>query len=238
MSASAPAFSYSGSELDALAEAHNYYGWLIERFAPWLGANVIEVGAGIGTFSRQILGVAGVERLVAFEPALNTYPLLQRRFAGDARVTTLHAYLDPSLGLPPADSLVAVNVMEHIENHGQFLADAFASVSSRGSLLLFVPATPSIFGSLDVAFEHYRRYTKDSLRRCIEESGWKIGQLRYVNMPGVLAWFMAGRVLRSSSISARSTILYDRFVLPWTLWLEGLVEPPVGQSLLAIATKP
>lgn len=234
----APNFSYSGSELDALAEAKNYYGWLIGQFAPWLGSSVIEVGAGIGTFSAQILSVPSVKRFVALEPGLNTFPHLERRFASDPRVTTARVYLDARLKLEPADSLVAVNVMEHIEDHQGFVANAHASVVKGGALLLYVPATPSIFGTLDVAFEHFRRYTKSSLRACIEGAGWKIERLGYVNMPGVLAWFVAGRVLKKRGLSARDTIFYDRFIVPWVFRLESIAEPPVGQSLIAIARKP
>lgn len=233
----APKFSYSGSELDALAEAKNYYRWLTGQFAPWLGSSVIEVGAGIGTFSQQILGVPSVKRLVALEPARNTFPHLERRFADDPRVTTTRAYLEPTLKLEPADSLVAVNVMEHIEDHDSFVANAYASVVKGGALLLYVPATPSIFGTLDTAFGHFRRYTKRSLRACIERAGWTIEQLSYVNMPGVLAWFLAGRVLKKKAISTREAIFYDRLVVPWVFRLESIAEPPAGQSLIAIASK-
>src|SRR5262249_45597852 len=73
-------FSYSGTELKALAGAHNYYRWIFRRFAPYLGPRIVEVGAGVGTFSRLLLDESGPSRLVLVEPADNLAPLLRSRF--------------------------------------------------------------------------------------------------------------------------------------------------------------
>lgn len=233
-----PAFSYSGSEFDALAKARNYYSWLLKQFTPHLGETVIEVGSGIGTFAEYLLSVSSVRQLIAVEPATNTFPALRERFADDARVTTVRSYLSAGLSLPQADSLVAVNVMEHIENDAEFAAIAFASVNPGGALLLLVPALPAIFGSLDAKFEHFRRYTKRSVRQLLETEGWGLERLEYANFPGVLAWYVAGRLLRKTTISRAETEFYDRWVIPWAFRLESLVEPPMGQSLLVVARKP
>ena len=231
-------FTYSGSELDSLAEAKNYYAWVLRQFEPFLGKSVIEAGAGIGTFSNFILGAPGVEALIAIEPAQNTFPHLEKHFANDSRVRTLNGYLSEYTESVSADSLVTVNVLEHVPDDFQFLADAFASVRKGGHLLIFVPALPALFGSLDVAFEHHRRYTRATLRAVIEKAGWKPKRISYMNMPGIAAWFVAGRVLKKTSIAARDAKTYDRFVVPWLSKLESIIEAPIGSNLLAIATKP
>jgi Ribosomal RNA adenine dimethylase len=106
-------FAYEGTELSALAEAQNYYRWVINQFAPFLGKRVIEVGAGIGTFARSLLNDTPLSELVLVEPGDNLFPLLQRRFAGESRVKIVHGYFQ-RLAIPPAaDSIVLVNVLEH-----------------------------------------------------------------------------------------------------------------------------
>ena len=60
-------FNYSGTELDSLAEAKNYYGWVLKQFEPFLGETVIEAGAGIGTFSDFLLSSPKVKNLIAIE---------------------------------------------------------------------------------------------------------------------------------------------------------------------------
>lgn len=237
MSADA-SFNYSGQELDALAEARNYYAWVLRQFEPFIGPQMIEVGAGIGTFSEFILSVLRVEKLVAIEPAANTLPHLKKRFASNPRVEVRAGYLSDNLTGLRGDALVAVNVMEHVPDDDQFLRDAFTAIRPGGHLLLFVPALPAIFGTLDVAFEHHRRYTRTSLRAVIEGAGWKPVRVSYMNLPGIAAWFMAGRVLRKTSIATKDAKTYDRLVVPWLSRLESMVEPPIGSNLVAIARKP
>ncbi len=231
-------FNYSGTELDALAEAKNYYAWVLRQFEPYLGPDVIEVGAGIGTFSDFILGSSKVERLVAIEPALNTFPHLEARFAGNPRVSARRGYLSEHRETLAGNAIVAVNVMEHVPDDAQFLRDAYASVVSGGHLLLFVPALPALFGTLDVAFEHHRRYTRTSARKVIEDAGWQPIRIAYMNLPGIAAWFMAGTVLRKISIAARDAKTYDRFIVPMMSRIENMVEPPIGSNIVAIARKP
>jgi SAM-dependent methyltransferase len=231
-------FEYSGSELDSLAEAKNYYAWVMRQFEPYAGPKMIEIGAGIGTFSEFILGTRGVEHLTAIEPATNTLPHLQKRFENNSRVEVRSGYLSAHADSLHGDAIVAVNVMEHVPDDAQFCRDAFASVRSGGHLLLFVPALPAIFGTLDVAFEHHRRYTRATLRKVIEGAGWKPVRISYMNLPGIAAWFTAGRILRKTSIAARDAKAYDRLVVPWLSRLESIVEPPIGSNLIGIAAKP
>jgi SAM-dependent methyltransferase len=230
-------FAYEGTELSALAEAQNYYRWVINQFAPFLGKRVIEVGAGIGTFARSLLNDTPLSELVLVEPGDNLFPLLQWRFAGESRVKIVHGYFQ-RLAIPPAaDSIVLVNVLEHIAEDQALLHDAHAVLTPGGTLLLLVPALPGIYGSLDQAFGHYRRYTKPSLAGKLRAAGFGIIRLSYFNLLGIAGWFLAGRVLRRTTLKSQSVRLYDRCIIPWLSRLEGRWEPPIGQSLIAIARK-
>ena len=230
-------FNYSGSELDSLAEAKNYYGWVLKQFEPFLGPTVIEAGAGIGTFSDFIISVPKVQKLIAIEPAANTYPILEARFREKPKVETRRGYLSEHYKDLSADAVVAVNVLEHIEDHETFLREAHSAINPGGSLLLFVPALPAIFGTLDKAFEHYRRYTRRSLRDVIAKAGWSPRRVSYMNFPGIAAWFMAGRVMKKTSIAVNEAKTYDRLVVPILSRVETMIEPPIGSNLVAIATK-
>ena len=231
---------YPGQELDALAGAQNYYTWILGHFLPHLGRRVIEVGAGIGTFSQFLLSAgADLSELVLVEPADNLFPILARRFARDPRVRVVHGLLeDVADGCRgAADSIVLVNVLEHIDDDQRFLETVLRMLRPQGRLLLLVPACPALYGTLDGAFGHVRRYTKPALRDRLRAGGFEVIRLRYFNFPGVVTWFLAGRVLRWRTLGPAAVKLYDRLVVPWASRLEG-VEPPVGQSLVAIATKP
>jgi len=229
-------FAYSGTELDALAAAPNYYRFIARQFAPHTGTRAVEVGAGIGTFAEHLLRETGVRELVAVEPAVNNYPILRERLGGRPGVRTVQGYLEDCHDVGGMDSLVAVNVLEHTPDDVSFLRAARAVLRPEGKALIFVPAVQAIYGSLDEEFEHYRRYSKRTLRRALAAGGFRDVRLRYVNSLGIAAWFLAGRVFKWRTIDASRAAFYDRWVVPWLMPVEQIVHPPVGQSILAIAT--
>ena len=231
-------FSYSGTELDAVAEATNYYDWIVDSFASRIGQRCIEAGAGIGTVSELLLSRAAPRVLTLIEPAENNVPALRARFASDQRVKVYHGYLEDLAGSIESDSIIAVNVLEHVERDDEFLRAAYRILAPGGALLLLVPALPAIFGSLDRAFDHYRRYTRSRMRTSLLAAGFEIEKLHYLNFVGVAAWFVSGRVLHRTTLGRGQVRFYDRWIIPIVRRLESFVTPPVGQSVLAIARKP
>lgn len=230
-------FAYVSTELDALAEAKNYYRWVNRQFAPFIGKRIIEVGAGIGTFAQSLLDHATVSELILVEPSDNLFPILQRRFVQESRVKMIHGYFQRSAISARADSIVLVNVLEHIAEDQAFLDDAHAALTPGGTLLLLVPALPRIYGSLDQVFGHHRRYTKAVLARKLHVAGFGIIRLAYVNLLGIAGWFLTGRVLKRMTLQSRYVRWYDQWVIPWLSKLEERWEPPYGQSLIVIARK-
>jgi SAM-dependent methyltransferase len=231
-------FSYSGTELDAVAEATNYYGWIIDSFGRAIGEHIVEAGAGIGTVSDLVLRRASPREMLLIEPAGNNIPELHRRFDNDKRVRIHHGYLEDIADTVAADTVIAVNVMEHVERDAEFLRAALLTLASGGALLLLVPAMPAIYGSLDRAFDHYRRYTRSGLEQSLLAAGFEIETLHYLNIVGVVAWFAAGRVFHRTTLGRPQVRFYDRWVIPWLRRIESRIHAPVGQSLLAIARKP
>ncbi len=229
-------FLYSGKELEAMAEARNYCQWIMRYFDPYLGPRVVEIGAGAGTFSALLLESKRTESLVLFEAAHNLFPQLSQRFS-DQRVRVHCSTFDRELLSRPADSVVMVNVLEHVLDDTGLLSEVYESLRPDGSLLLFVPALEWNYGSLDKAFEHHRRYDKKGLKKKLQDARFRIEQVRYVNAMGIASWFVAGNVLRQTTLKPAQVRWYDHWIIPWSFWLEHLWEPPLGQSLLAIALK-
>ena len=221
-----------------MAQATNYYDWIVDSFAPHIGERCIEAGAGIGTVSNLVLRRASPRALTLIEPAANNVPALRERFAGDSRVKVYHGYLEDLAGSFESDSIIAVNVLEHVERDDEFLKASYSVLAPGGSLLLLVPALPAIFGSLDRAFDHFRRYTRSGLRASLLAAGFEIETLHYLNMVGVAAWFVSGRVLHRTTLGRGQVRFYDRWVIPLVRRLESLVPAPIGQSILAVARKP
>jgi len=231
-------FRYSGAEFEALSQANNYYRWIRSMFGSYLAGRIVEVGAGRGTFSERLLALAAIDELLLVEPDVQLYRELSARFADDARVRTLEGYFgDHDLG-GSVDAIVLVNVLEHIEDDAALARTAWQALRPGGAMLLFVPAGPSLFGSLDREFDHFRRYRRSGLVDLLESSGFEVATAHYCNAPGAVLWFLAGRVFRQRTIRIAQMKLYDRLAIPIVSRLETILRPPRGQSLMAIAVKP
>ena len=231
-------FSYPGTELEALFQSKNYYRWIMRHFSPYVGRHIAEVGAGVGTFSEALASRSSFSELYLFEPAANLVGALRKRFGARDRVTVIEGFFEDYDELGPVDSIITVNVLEHMEEDEAFMRRAMAKLVPGGYLLVFVPALPALFGSLDRAFEHYRRYTRRSLAKKLVGAGFRVEKLQYLNFPGIISWFIAGRVLRRRTLRPAQMWVYDRLVVSWVSKLEWLIPPPVGQNLVAVARKP
>ncbi len=232
------AVRYQGNELAAMTHAKNYYRSIFEQFRPFLGPRLIEVGAGIGTFSKVLLRMDGISELTLVEPSANLVSRLRRRFGVERRVRICERLEDLQRRAHHADACVAVNVLEHASDDRGMLTSIYQLLRSEGVCLLFVPALPWLFGSLDRVFGHQRRYTARSLRKVLASAGFRRIRIRYFNFPGIMTWFLVSRILRQRRLHAWSVRLYDRYVIPLIAPIERRWAPPIGQSLVAIAHKP
>lgn len=222
---------YTGTELEAMELARNYHRWILSFFRPHIRGTVVEIGAGIGTVS-ELLAECAPTQLRCYEPAKNLFPHLARRMAGFENVLVENSFYD---GAVRADAVVLINVLEHIEDDRAMLERIRGSLRENGRLLIFVPALPAIFGSLDEQFGHFRRFTRVQLANLVIACRYDIDLLRYANLPGIFAWYFAGKILRQRTISPRAAAMYDKCVVPIVRAIESRIAPPIGQSLILIA---
>jgi SAM-dependent methyltransferase len=213
-------------DLQAMAGAEAYNDWLIDRARPWLFGRVLDVGAGIGTHTSQLRDL--VDEVVAVEPDPLFAQMLRERVHG---VEVIEGDAMDVAG--SFDAIVCFNVLEHIEDDEATLRRLRALLAPDGMLLLLVPAHPTLFGPIDTAFGHYRRYAKRELRHKLLRSGLEPHVLRHVNPVGALGWLAQARIRKHSRMSYRGLDLYDRLVP--TLRLLDNVPLPLGLSLWAVA---
>jgi SAM-dependent methyltransferase len=225
-------------DLENLARATRLCDWMFDQFAEAIEGAVVEVGAGIGTFSERVLG-RSVDRLLLIEPAKACIEELERRFRGDHRVELAQEHLpgSPSLAASPRefDFALCQNVLEHIPDDAAALRSIATALRPRGRLGLLVPANPNLFGRLDRAYGHERRYTEQGVRSVLEGSGLHVERLYPFNLLGVPGWWLKNRV-GSPGVDPRSLRVYELLVRAWRP-LEDRRHPRSGLSLVAIARK-
>jgi SAM-dependent methyltransferase len=226
-------------ELSAMALARNYYDWLSRVFAPQMRGTIVEHGAGTGLLSERLRRQYRA-RLVLVEPDAALHPALAARFTDpDTEVFpgTIEE-LQQRRGTGQADAVISANVLEHVPDDAGCLRAISALLRPGGHLCLYVPARPELFGSLDVRFEHRRRYDRAELVAKIEAAGLAVEWAQYRNLLGALGWWVSGKIIRRTDLPPRQVRFYDSFVFPATSVIEARFPPPYGQNLLVLARKP
>jgi SAM-dependent methyltransferase len=228
---------YEGRDLEAMSFARNYHRWIVDEIAPYLGGTVAEVGAGSGNLSELLLGEK-IERLVAVEPSAEMYPLLARRLEGEARAEAHRGvFADVAPRLEGAlDSVVYVNVLEHVADDAGELALVRRALRPGGHVAVFVPALQWLYSDFDASIGHHRRYHRRPLRSLLESAGFRVARLHYFDAAGILPWLVFFRLLRRK-LAAGDVGAYDRVAVPLVRAVETRLRPPLGKNLLAIGRK-
>ena len=236
--------SYTLRDQDLMAQAKNYFAWQCRLVTRELGGRVVEIGCGIGNFTSRLLDR---EAVMALDIEPECVDRLRRRYAGHGN---LHAFtcdwnapgwdqeVLPRLSGFQADSCVCLNVLEHIEDDREALRRMAAILQPGGVIVLLVPAFPSLYGPIDKLLGHFRRYTRPSIRQVAAAAGLRIKTLHYVNAIGFFGWWANAHVFRRTVHSEGQIGFFDRYLVPFSSRLEGLVKPPFGQSLLVVLRKP
>ena len=231
-----PADQAGAETLETMALARRYNRWQYEMVAPYLGKRICELGSGIGNMSELILET-NPELLVVSDTEPFYLARLRERFRERPTVRVEHLELPDAsahgrLGGLGIDTVIALNVFEHIRDDLGALKTARDLIVGPGRVILLVPAVKSLYGSLDVELGHHRRYTAEAVRALFGNAGMRLEALRYFNLVGCLGWWFNARVVRSRRIPRSQLQFFDRLVP--LLRLESVLELPVGQSLIAV----
>ena len=228
---------YAADDLETMSEATRYQAHVFRLLRPHVGSRVLEVGCGIGTTSLRLAEMA--EQLVCIEPNLNCVSRARAALDGHPRITLRICHLEEcsrdELLEQRFDTIVCVNVLEHIEDDIRALR-LFRDLAapSGGRVLIFVPALQAAYGPLDAALGHYRRYSKRTLRRAFDAAGLDLVTLRYTNPIGLIGWLYNAHVSGTTEHTSGQIRLFERLVAPWALPLERVAPPPIGLSLFAV----
>jgi SAM-dependent methyltransferase len=226
-------------DLYNLANARRLCDFQFEQVPDEIGTRVLEVGAGIGTFSARLLE-AGAQELLLIEPEEACVGELEKRFAGDRRVKVAAEFLPdaPSLGGREGtfDFALSQNVFEHVEDDHAAVAAVAKVLRPGGRLMILVPAHPRLYGPLDKAYGHYRRYTRERLRSLVEGAGLEVERLYSFNALGILGWWAKSRT-GAQGIGSSPLKVYEAMLAAWRP-IERRFDLPVGLSLIVHARRP
>lgn len=223
--------------LDALAQTPRFNSWMADTIRPYVGEDVLEIGAGIGNLTqylsprrRSYLATdIDEEHLSRLAVRFQDRPNLDLRRCDLSNPEDFRA-LEGKL-----DTVVCLNVLEHVEDDNTGLANIAASLVPGGRAIVLVPQDQSIYGSLDRVLGHCRRYAEADLRAKMERAGLGVETVLYFNRITRPGWILNGRILGREDFGRFQLSIFDRLVWLWRRIDHVIPWPAV--SLIAIARK-
>jgi SAM-dependent methyltransferase len=232
-------FRYDGQELDLFAQAVNWKRYFAAQMRPFLGCRVLEVGAGLGATTR-ILCDGRQQSWTCLEPDAELAARLRDANPTAAQSATAFDVVVGSLDDIPArpsfDTILYVDVLEHIADDRAELANAARRLLPAGHLLVLSPAHPWLFSPFDEALGHFRRYRRSTLRSAAPPE-LRLVRLRYLDSVGMLASLANRLLLRASQPTAAQIRLWDGRLVPASRQLDRWLGYQVGKSILGVWQK-
>ncbi len=225
------------TRLKTLSRADRFNDEVWNRVQSFIGTDILEIGMGIGIFTEKLLGrgnVFGVDIVPEFVEEA------RRRLGAKPGLESL--VFDMGDGLPDSlrgrafDTIVCMNVLEHIEDDRGTLSRFLGLLKSGGKLVLVVPAYRWLYNPLDANDGHFRRYERADLNEKLKTAGFNVIHESRFNLFGIIGWFLNGTLLRRKDLPLGQMSLFNK-VAPVLFQFERLVGPPLGLSLLAIGAK-
>jgi SAM-dependent methyltransferase len=229
---------YTLEDQERMTRATNYFAWQHRLVLAQLGQRVIEIGCGIGNFTRLLLDR---EAVLAIDVEPGCTARLVERFPNRPNLRAITADFGSSdadmLRSFRADTSVCLNVLEHIGDDREALRLMADALVPGGVAILLVPAFPSLYGPIDHLLGHYRRYTRASIAELGESVGFSVRTAHYLNAIGFFGWWVNAHILKRRAQSAAQIEFFDRYIVPFSSRVEGWIHPPLGQSLFVVFEK-
>lgn len=223
--------------LRQMARAHRFNRWMADTIAPFAGHELLEIGAGIGNLTEFLC--PGRHRYVATDAGEEHLALLRARLKQTSNLeTAICEASDPrdfSAWRNIFDTVICLNVLEHIADDEAALANIRTALKPEGRAIILVPQGAGAFGSLDEVLLHQRRYSESELTRKMISSGFRVEKLIPFNRITYPAWILNSRILRRRTLSDVQLRGFDALVPVWRHIDDYLPVPPT--SLIAIGRR-
>jgi SAM-dependent methyltransferase len=219
--------------LKHLGKARAYNDWIMSQLLPYIGKTVLEVGCGNGNFTALIAQTAEYVQAVDIDPAL-----LVEAADRTSRLKNVEVMLAEPTTIDTGrqfDSIVLLDVLEHVEDDLGFLRHLRSQLYEGGAIIVKVPAIPGIYNKMDRAVGHFRRYNRAHLVNVMRSAGYRNVQIWGFNIIGVLGWWVTGSLLRRT-VPWRNKINLFNSLVPVFRKLESVMAPPIGLSLFTVGT--
>ncbi|HJT86825.1 MAG TPA: glycosyltransferase [Bryobacteraceae bacterium] len=226
-----------GQILDTLAHTPRFNSWMADVIQPLVGSRVLELGAGIGNLTRHFS--RGRLAYIATDIDPEHLARLRTRFQNRPTLQVKHCDLTCPEDFQPfmgqVDSVICLNVVEHVKDDGLALRNIWSALPPGGRAVILVPQGQRIYGTLDEVLGHYRRYSEEELRGKMQQAGFRVDKIIPFNRITRPAWYINGRLRKKRTFGRFQLWVFDRLVWFWRRVDRFLLWDSV--SLIAVGVK-
>jgi SAM-dependent methyltransferase len=229
---------YEGKELELFAAARNWKAYWSQKISPHLGPAVLEVGAGLGVNTPYLLRSDQTSWL-CLEPDADLASQIPTTLADHPVRGIVKTNVGTLRTLPSDqgfDTILYIDVLEHIEDDHAEMRAASSHLKPRGKIVVLSPAQPWLFTPFDHAIGHFRRYTRQTLRACTP-AGTELLEMYALDSCGLMASVANKFLLHQSMPSVRQIAFWDRVLVPASRMIDPLIGFSLGKSLVAVWQK-
>ncbi len=228
--------AYGSQILGRLNRAPRFTRWMADIIRPYIGHTVLEIGAGTGNLTAQL-----VPRVLYWATDINPLYLMYLENVGRNRPYMKVGFTDAEkVATYPEDqkfdTVICLNVVEHLADDRGALVNIRSALGAGGRAIILVPCGPGLYGTLDEVLGHHRRYTRESLEKLVLGANFELEKMIEFNRVGVVAWWVNGRLLRRRTFGLWQIKALNVMTPAFRAFDKVLPLPPL--SLIAVIRKP
>lgn len=228
-------------QLKVIDKADKFTDWMYSEVKPFLKGDILEVGSGIGTYSNKIARDFKHNNKFFTDFNLEYVEKLRELFKDDSSILATNLDLlkpeNPQIKIGSFDSIIALNVIEHIEDDITALNNIYDFLKPGGVFVMLVPAHKWLFNCMDEAAGHYRRYSQSLIKEKISTTNFKLKKIYYFNFLSICGWYINGKVFKKQ-IANENAVRFLNKIIPFLSFLERyILNKKIGISIIAIMEK-
>lgn len=227
--------AYPGTELELFESAQNWKRYVQKTISPFIRQNVLEVGAGIGGTTATLCD-GTQSNWLCLEPDPSLGATLEEKIRTNSLCSCCDVSFATLKSLPNTmrfDTILYIDVLEHIEDDIDEIETALKFLDVGGHLVVLAPAHPWLYSPFDAAVGHYRRYTRTSLLKLAPHDLEPV-LIRYLDSVGMFASAANRIILKEDQPSSKQIEIWDRFMVPLSKLVDPLLLNRVGKSVVVV----
>jgi ubiquinone/menaquinone biosynthesis C-methylase UbiE len=229
-------YNYPGQELQLFEEARNWKKYFASKLIPFINGSVLEVGAGIGETTSFLLN-KNIESWTCLEPDEKLFSVLLQKIK-DKKLPQFCTAIKGILENLPADekfdTIIYIDVLEHIENDKAEIEKAVLQLTDGGNLIILSPSFEILYSPFDKAIGHYRRYTKKTLKKVVASKHLSQTKMFYLESAGMLLLLLNKFLFKQKYPSQKNIFVWDKFFIPLSKLIDKISFYSFGKTIIGV----